>query len=183
MKKEAWSPRVPKPKPKPILPGQPDWEFVANLGDANPLTYGGYFVYRDRTGKYGEEAELLIVDEGRGGRHTYSVYRFGLDQLKLVDGYLVSLSYRPDWPYPVEKYDEWFHEKMDDVAGNIGVTKEELEKAFTSTNSLMRAEAYRAVGDYHGWENLDAYPLTGLTREDVEKRYADELRVRRPRGR
>jgi hypothetical protein len=176
MKKEAWSPRVPKSKPKPILPGQPDWEFIANLGDANPLTYGGYFVYRDRTGKYGEEAELLVVDEGRGGRYVYSVYRFGVDQLKLVDGYLVSPAYTPDWPYPIEKHDAWFHEKLGDVAEHIGVTKEELEKAFISTNPLARAEAYRAVGDYHGWENLDAYPLTNLSRAVVEKRYPEVAR-------
>ncbi len=41
-------------------PDQPKWKLLANLGDANPIDYGGYFVYRDETGVYRDEAEKLI---------------------------------------------------------------------------------------------------------------------------
>ena len=41
------------------MSAQPSWTFVANLGDASPLEYGGYFVYHDATGVYGYEAEKV----------------------------------------------------------------------------------------------------------------------------
>ena len=41
-------------------PDQPKWKLLANLGDANPIDYCGYFVYRDETGVYRDEAEKLI---------------------------------------------------------------------------------------------------------------------------
>jgi hypothetical protein len=154
---------------------QPKWEFIVNLGDASPLDYGGYFVYRDTTGVYEEEAELLIVDDEQDENSTYTVYRIMLERIKLVDGYLVPFRYDKTWPHPLERYDEWFHDKLGDVASSFGTTKEELEKDFTSADPLKRAHAYRAIGDYHGWENLDGYPLTGLTRKTVEERYREEL--------
>ena len=40
---------------------QPVWSCIANLGDVNPIDYGGYFVYIDTTGVYPPEAELLIA--------------------------------------------------------------------------------------------------------------------------
>lgn len=40
---------------------QPRWKLVAQLGDVHPIDYGGYFVYRDTTGVYEEEAEVLMV--------------------------------------------------------------------------------------------------------------------------
>jgi hypothetical protein len=147
---------------------QPKWELIANLGDVHYLDHGGYFVYRDKTGVYPEEAELLVV----GDSDEYTIYRFSLERLKMVKGFLVPIGYRPDWPHPVERYDEWFHEKLGDVADSIGTTKQELEKAFTSANPLERAHAYRAIGDYRGFENLDSYPLAHTSREEVARRYS-----------
>jgi len=154
---------------------QPEWEFIANLGDASPLDYGGYFIYRDKTGVYEEEAELLIVDNEEDENSTYTIYRIMLERSKLVDGYLVPFKYDKSWSHPLERYDEWFHKDLGGVASSVGATKEELEKAFTSSNPLERAHAYREIGNYHGWENLDSYPLTELTRKDVEERYRGEL--------
>lgn len=157
---------------------QPEWEFIANLGDASPLDYGGYFVYRDKTGVYEEEAELLLVDDEQDENSTYTVYRIMLERSKLIDGYLVPFRYDRTWTHPLERYDEWFHERLNDVASSIGSTKEELERALISADPLVRADAYRAIGDYHGWENLDPSPLTGLTRKDMEERYREELSKR-----
>ena len=39
--------------------------------------------------------------------------------------------------------------------------------------AIERANAYRAIGQYHGEENLDSDPLT-LTKEEAEERYEDE---------
>jgi hypothetical protein len=156
---------------------QPSWKLIANLGDASPLDYGGYFVYRDETGVYPEEAEILLLDDEGDEDSKYTVYRVVLDPLKLVDGYLVPLKYDPSWPHPVEQYDEWFHKDLAGVASSIGTTKEDLEAAFTSPDPLVRANAYRTIGEYHGWENLDSDPLTGLKRSEVKKRYRDELKT------
>jgi len=153
---------------------QPSWKFIANLGDASPLDYGGYFVYRDDTGVYSEEAEHLVLDED--GRYT--IFRFILEQLKMVDNFwLIPVKYESSWAHPAQAYDKWFHKDLESVASSMGTTKNELEVAFTSPNPLVRAEAYRMVGDYLGWENLDHEPLTGLTRSEVEKRYRDELKT------
>lgn len=167
--KQEWSPRdYPEPKTK----DQPIWEFLRNLGDEDPLEHGGFFVYRDKTGAYAEEIEHLTPMIDR----SFLVYRTPIDRLKLVDGYLVPLRYRPEWRHPLEQYDEWFHEKLDEVAHSIGSTKEELETDFTSPDPIRRAWAYQAVGEHFGWENFDSYPLR-LTRAEVKKRFRKELKA------
>lgn len=159
---------------------QPKWRFVANLGDASPLEHGGYFVYRDTTGVYDHEAELLVEPEDtddRGARWT--VYRIELDRCKIVREdntvYLVPFAYdAAAYLHPVSSYVEWFAKDLDRVASFIGSTREEMERELCSENPLERAHAYRAIGDYHGWRNLDDYPLT-LTRAEVKKRYRGRL--------
>lgn len=155
---------------------QPKWEMIANLGDVSPLDYGGYFVYRDTTGVYPAEAELLVVDDEGDEDSTYTAYRVVLDRLKLVDGYLVPLAYDPSWSHPLERYDEWFHKELEAVASSIGSTKESLEALFTSDELAARALAYRAVGEYHGWDNFDDSPMTGMTRAEAKKRYGTDLK-------
>jgi len=167
--KQEWSPRD---YLEPKKPGQPIWAFLRNLSQEDPLEQGGYFIYVDETGAYPEEMERLVPMIDRG----FLVYRTPLDRLKMVDGYLVPLRYRPEWPHPVERYDEWFHEKMDEVAHSIGSTKEELETDFTSPDPIRRAWAYQAVGDHFGWENFDSYPLR-LTKAEVKKRFGKELKA------
>lgn len=39
-----------------------------------------------------------------------------------------------------------------------------------SNDPTRLAHAYRAIGDYHGWDNLDGYPLTFTKRREVERR-------------
>ena len=154
---------------------QPNWELVANLGDVNPLDYGGYFVYRDTTGVYAEEAEKLFVLDAVY-HESFTVYRFSLDRLKQVrDGenlYLVPVRFDASWPYPVSHYDEWFHKDLNSIAKSTGQTVQELREAFCSEDARVRAFAYEAIGDYHGYENLDGYPLTFTNRTEVEARYA-----------
>jgi len=54
----------------------------------------------------------------------------------------------------------------------MGMEPEELIALFVSRDPLERAHAWRDVGEYHGFDNLDEYPLT-LTREEVQARYTD----------
>jgi hypothetical protein len=62
------------------------------------------------------------------------------------------------------------------VTGSMGVSEEELVRQFCSEDPLERACAYRYIGEYFGWDNLYQYPLIGLSRAEVRKRYEDHLR-------
>lgn len=140
---------------------QPVWQLIANLGDNSPFDYGGYFVYKDETGVYPEEAEFLVVDNEDDEDSTYTIYRILLDVAP----------------------DEWFLEDLESIADHVGSTKEELVKALSSRDPLDRAYAYKAVAEYHGWDEFDSYPLTGVTRQEVEARYSEDLERLRRRNR
>lgn len=55
---------------------------------------------------------------------------------------------------------------------------DELRSAFCSEDPLERAQAYRAVWDYHGIENFDSYPLEWRAEQynEVHARFADECK-------
>lgn len=149
---------------------QPDWECIAQLGDVNPLDYGGYWVLRDKTGVYAEEGELLIVSEdheggGDDGDEMYLVYRFILERCTYVNGVLSDNKFHPEHP-------AWFADSIDSIASSIGMSNMELMESLWGDNPLKRAAAYHAIGYYHGFENLDSYPLQ-LSRSEVEQRYSD----------
>lgn len=168
---------------------QPVWKFLANLGDRNPLEHGGYFVYEDETGVYPAEAEIL--EEAVSGK--YRIYRFILDRLKLVAGYLVPWEFQSTWgkrsPIPgvldwipdrnllaehAARYDAWFHKDLAKIAESADTSLEALEQAFTSENPIERAQAYRELGQYYGWHELDNDPVL-LTRAEVKKQFRKEL--------
>jgi hypothetical protein len=156
--------------------GQPHWALIANLGDVNPIDHGGYFVYRDKTGVYCEEAELLeSPDDDEDG--TWRVYRFPLDVCTFTDGILSDNPYHPS-------VSAWFAQPesehrarpqdttyLSNVAECVGTDSADLTTMFCSTDPLKRAEAYRAVGEYHGFDNLDSDPIEFTDRKDIEGRY------------
>jgi hypothetical protein len=154
---------------------QPNWVFRANLGDVHALEHGGYFVYVDETGVYAPEAELSIppCDEIDldAPEARWTVFRFSLDKLKLVDGHLVPDRYQSDWPHPVADYREWFQKDLKQTAECVGMGEDELAEMFCSDDVCKRAQAYRTVGDVWGFENLDSYPLS-LTRAEMQERLA-----------
>ena len=154
---------------------QPNWKYIANLGDVNPLDYGGFFIYEDTTKVYAAEGEYYIPEENQ-------CYRFSLDKMSFVNGHLISAdmlerSKTKSLPYPIESYTEWYEDSLSSIASYIGVELSELQTWFTSDNVLDRARAYESLGQYHGFENLDSYPLH-LTKTEAKKRYAKELKRR-----
>lgn len=165
---------------------QPIWKMVANLGDVNPLQYGGYFVYTDTTGVYEAEGEYVIVENKEDIKDNptdtpYTVWRYSLEKCTLIDGILSDNKYHPRHP-------AWFatpesHRKdrdrpqnanyLSNVSNCMDIDLKELQGLFCSSNIVERAIAYRLVGEYHGFDNLDSYPLR-LTREESEDRYKDK---------
>lgn len=145
---------------------QPIWKFAMQLGDVHPIEYGGYFIYEDETGVYPPEGEILIEPEYNKDeeKQVWEVRRFILDRCTFIDGILSDNKFHPE-------SEAWFADSLDKIAEHIGATKEELIANFCSENLQDRAMAWRTIGEYHGWDNLDAYPLT-LNSDEVQKRYA-----------
>ncbi len=144
---------------------QPEWEFVANLGDADPIEHGGYMIFVDKTGVYCAEAEYWDPDERK-------LYRIQLDRMDLVEGKLIlfrianrSLEDRP-LPHPLMAYVEWFDEHVHDP---------QQRQAFCSSNPMQRAMAYRALYEVQGWENGDGYALT-MSAEEMTERWKEYIK-------
>lgn len=158
---------------------QPKWKLLANLGDSHPIDYGGYFVYVDETGVYAPEAELLISPDSDDG--AWEVYRWSLDRCTYQNGILSDNKFHPDKAAWFAKPESKRAERPQDttylsnVAECNDITEAELIEAFCSEDPLKLAFAYREVGEYHGFNNFDSYPLTFNSRAEVESRYSEEL--------
>jgi hypothetical protein len=150
---------------------QPSWKFVANLGDVHPLDHGGLFIYRDETGVYPPEAEKVEPLED----DTFEIRRTPLDRYKRHKGQLVPFGYDATWPYPAGRYKPWFADDLEEIADCGGMEEEHIIEALCSDDPIRLAAAYRAIGDYHGWDNLDSYPLM-LSHDEALKRYDEELK-------
>lgn len=153
---------------------QPKWKRIANLGDVSPVDYGGYFVYRDLTGVYPAEGELLLAPDSDDSGEGWTMYRFTLDRCKLVETeehkvYLVPERYDSTWPYPVSHYNEWFHKYLAEVAKCCDYAS--IREDLCSADPIKLAHAYRAIGEYHGLENLDSYPEKYAKRSELPRRW------------
>ena len=133
---------------------QPKWKLLANLGDANPIDNGGYFVFEDETGAHPAEAELLEPPAEEGA--AWEVHRFMLDRCTYVDGVLSDNPYHkglPAWfahPESQKANRPQDSTYLSRVAETMGTPVEKLIEMFCSENPLERAGAYREIGEYHG---------------------------------
>jgi hypothetical protein len=156
---------------------QPVWAYRFNLGDANPVDHGGFFVFEDTTGAYPPEA-VYLTDTGEedeyGDPAGWIAYRLVLEPCTYVNGILSDNRFHPDKP-------AWFAGTEDErkarpqdttylanVASYADYPDDSLARAFCSEELHERANAWRAVGEYHGFDNLDSYPLTFTDREELE---------------
>jgi hypothetical protein len=122
------------------------------------LKAADYFqVFVDTTGVYPPEAEVAqAVDENE---ESFEVFRFPLERLKWVEGYLVPFRFDSSWPYAPSRYREWFDDSLSAVAESCGVTRADLEEQLTSADPVALFSVYEAIGGYHGFVNLDDTPL------------------------
>jgi hypothetical protein len=146
---------------------QPKWIYRTNLGDASPLDHGGYFIFEDATEVYAPEAEHYDPETGQA--HRFSLERMVKYMGKLIP-YSIYVQDPAGLPHPVLSYEEWFSEDIPSIASFVGMEPDALRALFTSPDILARAEGYRCLGEYWGWDNLDGYPLT-LTRKEAKERY------------
>ena len=155
------------------------------IGDVDPLGYGGGFVYRLLPSSNGSGFELEYIDpppdeefDTKGA--LWTIYRTPLDRCipnpaKKGAWVNASLLDRP-LPCPLGTYSEWWG---DDVQAMVAcMDHSTFAQDMASEDPLLRARAYQTIGQYHGWENLDSYPLM-LTRAEVTKRYRHAWRSRK----
>jgi hypothetical protein len=157
------------------MSAQPVWKFLANLGDVSPLEYGGYFVYEDTTGVYMPEAEVLLIDDETDDPH-YTIHRVVLERCTFINGVLSDNKFHPDYP-------AWFAQpedkrpqdttKLSRICETMDITQDELIRLLCSENAVERAQGYRNIGEYHGWNNFDDYPMK-MRKRELRKRYLEK---------
>jgi hypothetical protein len=145
------------------MDNQPKWKCVAQLGDANPREYGGYWVFVDETGVYAPDGEWLVVPDDEEKTQEAQAFRFPLELCTFQEGVLSDNKFHPLLP-------AWFAKHIASIASTNGMTELDLINLFCSTDPIKRAEAYRALILSLGAFELDQYPLS-LTAEEVEDRY------------
>lgn len=146
---------------------QPRWRVIENLGDVNPIEHGGFFVYRDLTGRYPEEAEIWEPPESDESRARGYVYRLILERCTYVDEILSDNEFHPDFP-------AWFASDVDQAASSVGLDRDELVRSLCSADPIDRAFAYRELVALHGPFNFDEDPLR-LTTEEARRRYGADV--------
>lgn len=134
-------------------------KLVANFGDVNPLTYGGSFVF-ENDGEYTCEH----FDVGEEGENV-TVYRFNLPMCTFINGVLSDNEFHPNYP-------AWFADSIGKVAECCGVPRRELVDGLCASDPVKRAAVFQDIGRYHGFDNLDSYPIT-LTESELAARYLE----------
>jgi hypothetical protein len=123
---------------------------VGSVGDVNPVDYGGGFVYKLP-----------------GDPEPYIEYVHGLDGGD-TEGRMTL--YRDSIPADVFAHYNWA--KVEEIARYIGADPDELRRLGASRKVMDRAYAVEAIASYHGWHELDQYPLE-LTEKELRRRWRE----------
>lgn len=106
-------------------------------GDA----FNGDALYRTNSGVYGEHWETSSDDDDDARPSVkVTLWRYSL-------------------PDDVWHEHDWAVKHIPRMASNVGMDPEYLEDLGTSENPSRRSEAIQFIGNYHGWDNIDGYPL------------------------
>lgn len=133
---------------------------IANLGDVDPIEYGGFFVFENGDIEFWIEPEDQDSDSAE-----WQVYRWTADKCTYVDGVLSDNEFHPEIA-------AWFACKggLESIAQSMDYPLDELIADFQSDDLIKRGNAYRAVSDYHGAIEFDSEPLS-LDKAEIEARY------------
>lgn len=135
-----------------VTMGQPKWKLVGNNGDVSPFEHGGELVFKDLTGQYDPELEII-----------QPVDLFTIDDKPAT--YIARVC------IPKPDNDDWFMDELSSIASYIGQTEEELKDMLMSDNLLIRARGYKAIVDYWGPENLGSGDWELELVSDLKRKY------------
>ena len=142
-----------------------------NMGDCGDFSaYGGLLVYRE-----GNRFQAEYWQAGDSEEDNGTAYRFDLDKCTLTDGILSDNPYHP-------KLESWFAKSIESMASFGGVSTGELRQWFCSEDIYWLGRAYELLGHYHGFFELDSYPLE-LSEAEARKRYYHVERYNRRHNR
>jgi hypothetical protein len=135
------------------MTNQPKWRCIANLGDTNPLEYGGAFLLVDETGVYPPEMEVW---QDADDTYPLRMGRFILERCTYRDGVLSDNKYHPEMA-------AWWAKDLSAIADQAGREELELIQDLCSVNPFQRAQGYLDVMSYHGLYEMcggcvDAWP-------------------------
>jgi hypothetical protein len=111
----------------------------------------------------------------------FQVFRFTLERHKIVeeesetDGeeptrYLVPMGYEPSPDRSPSNHVPWFVKDLGKVANSCGIKRWEMVEWLCSESVQDRAQVYSCIGGYHGFMNLDTYPLE-MTEAELNARW------------
>jgi hypothetical protein len=138
---------------------QPKWKIVGHVGDVDPISYGGGFVFVDETGIYSPELAWFepATDEEwheKDGESKLEYSRILLEKDSTI---------------------EWWYPRLNELTSFLGVSLVDLQIAAMSANPVTLAQLYSDLIAYFGVEEFDSYPVT-LTEKEANEKFAAELR-------
>ena len=141
------------------MTAQPSYFCIANLGDADPFTYGGDFVCIDRRGIY--DPILLIYDPDSRKRSEITLER--CHKIVNDDGEFLGVGDNRFHP----KCKTWFSDDLDPSCDFIGWEFDEFINLLTSQDAVKLASAYCTLLSYHGVHEFDHDPYVYESDEDA----------------
>lgn len=140
---------------------QPSYWCIANIGDVDPMSWGGKFILVDRRGIYDPIMLVLEPVEEDGGSswempESYKRHTVELAPLfKATDKSLSDNKFHPN-------HEVWFgsEENLNEMAKTAGIKPDCLMARLLAGCPLERAFGYLAVIENYGIENFESYPCT-----------------------
>ena len=146
---------------------------IGQLGDVNPVDYGGGLVVRNDSLErvqvvyfevLWEEDPYEELDPGQPDHPpSRSIYVFDIDKLAwngISGWYSARTLAHEQLPRPRSEYVEWFasSDAIKRMANAVGVYWLDLAGMFCSDDPMERAKAYEEIGLFHGFGTLDTNP-------------------------
>jgi hypothetical protein len=120
---------------------------------------------------YAEEDCHLVLDDDYYDCYTCEVFQDGKLYCFPIDRCRIGKNGLTNDPSPKDrKLPEWFNRDIDKVSSFVGGN---IPHMICSVSPIVRMFGYRAIGDYHGYMNLDSYPIE-MTLKEWEARYDNE---------
>lgn len=169
---------------------QREWEVIGQVGDENPVLYGGgiilrhsdvrdpelelyqpdiYDVYRDEDGK-------IVRDEDGEKEFPVHIYRFPIKRFVMHEGQLVG-EREPEYAAQVPGrgvHPEWWADKLPEIFDEEALPN--VIEALCSDDAVARAAVYVEICNYYGESNFDDYPLVKSYTEAC-KRFEKMMKV------
>lgn len=155
-------------------------------GDAEALVFnedGNRWHLRDADGNMtvsswenADEAEEQIGFQLRDIDANYLVYTVRLEQQKIIkdengDDRIVPIAWTPAWRGLPSSREEWFVDKLGDVARSTGGEVKTLIKLLTSDDPRDLASAYIDIVGYYGAHEFDQEPMR-LSEAEFNERWS-----------